>query len=883
MTPFEVIAGHAYHSKLCEYACPVMVFIGDATKQKGVARWQRGIFLTKTWSNDMYLVAVGGTLRVTRAIKVLFPNWSEHIEEYRQVLTFPWQLEGNLGNRTFPIVRGEQPSALSVPGLDDEAAEDPDDAVMPPPVIEDLIPTVETSRRNTPPPRFAAVSAPASVPMTPDAVPSLGLPGPVTPGMEMDVVALLQKQLKRLKLVNQVQNDSGCLQCVLVLKRLFMWTLTQMNIFNNSMSMQFHFLMNFQMQTWNTAGILVTMHVITDHAGYLGELGSQLSAKFVRAWRKKTRKVLNEAGQVISESPGWLRRSRLVAREYNWMDIRDDVYSPSSSSPIVKLLPALALSDGFNDNCVIGTLDIADAFLQVSQPVPRVGKLGKHDFIILKCLPGQRDASKLWYLHFVETLKKRFGAEVCTEQPCVLKVGRKAAMILHVDDLLFMGDETELWYLHFVDDLEFKLSSTVVSRERGGSFEFLKRLHVVDAGYSQITVFPEAKHVCRLRHIRGRLLWLQEKVGSNEMSIKQVKTAYNIADLNTKALNKDRHLCLLYLLGFVSNDEHVGELEYSRMEAKEMLKQQIRVIRETVEDKTQPMSCSRSNRFAKQMLRVLSVCSVLGTADGKMFFDFAFFNVSFAKALSWWHVVSPMQSVLMLGFFFMLVAVISMIPRHAHESEPDPEQPEDSGQAEVVGEPSSEPPPSRYPMGEKPLGCKFAGVFSDPMFRCEGVLTWMCHRVEQCIARDNKPILNTMRKNELVQMMNLCMDGLSQQEAENLKDSMVAMSDLSDDELSPTYRASEETVRTHIAQAFQAYQVGMQMFGHLRRPARRDAEGDESEEETAEQRYYRYVRADYDNVSDPGEWMEIHGIEMQENELEESDEESPEARRRRYL
>ena len=156
---------------------------------------------------------------------------------------------------------------------------------------------------------------------------------------------------------------------------------------------------------------------------------------------KKTRKTTDAEGNVTSETQGWLRRSRLVAREYNWLDVRDDVYSPSSNSAIVKLLPALALTNGFNNNCVLGTLDIGDAFLQVSQPMPRVVRLGKSDFIILRCLPGQRDASKLWYNHFVETLKSKFGAEVCTEQPCVLKVKTLAAMVLHVDDVLFMGDE----------------------------------------------------------------------------------------------------------------------------------------------------------------------------------------------------------------------------------------------------------------------------------------------------------------------------------------------------------------------------------------------------------------------------------------------------------
>ena len=53
-TPFELISGHTYNSKLCAYGCPVMVFVGDATQQKGDAKWQRGFFLTKTLSNDMF-------------------------------------------------------------------------------------------------------------------------------------------------------------------------------------------------------------------------------------------------------------------------------------------------------------------------------------------------------------------------------------------------------------------------------------------------------------------------------------------------------------------------------------------------------------------------------------------------------------------------------------------------------------------------------------------------------------------------------------------------------------------------------------------------------------------------------------------------------------
>ena len=251
---------------------------------------------------------------------------------------------------------------------------------------------------------------------------------------------------------------------------------------------------------------LFGMKVIANRADFTGELGTPLSAKFVRSWRKKTRKQCDSAGKVIGETQGWLRRSRLVAREYNWMDIREDVYSPSSSSSIVNLLPSLCMSDGFNTNCILGTLDIGDAFLQVDQPIPRVVRLGDRDFVIQKCLPGQREASKLWYLHFVKVLKEKFNAEVCKEQPCILRVGRKLAMLLHVDDVLFLGDEK--WIEEtFLPELrkDFKVSSTVVNFEKGGSFEFLKRYHVIEPFYSEITVHPEEKHIHSMFERYGKL------------------------------------------------------------------------------------------------------------------------------------------------------------------------------------------------------------------------------------------------------------------------------------------------------------------------------------------------------------------------------------------
>lgn len=141
------------------------------------------------------------------------------------------------------------------------------------------------------------------------------------------------------------------------------------------------------------------MGVITTVDKYDGQLDLALSAKMVRTWKKKTIVEVGQAG--LSRSyPAWMRRSRLVGRDLNFLSYKEDVFSLASSSSAVKLLPSLALSDGFIKDAVLATVDVSGAFLQVPQPFPRKVYLDGQDFIILKCLPGQRDASRLWYFFF---------------------------------------------------------------------------------------------------------------------------------------------------------------------------------------------------------------------------------------------------------------------------------------------------------------------------------------------------------------------------------------------------------------------------------------------------------------------------------------------------
>ncbi len=361
-------------------------------------------------------------------------------------------------------------------------------------------------------------------------------------------------------------------------------------------------------------------NAITTTDGYSGKLDIPLSAKMVRTWGKKTKTEIDENGVATSQLM-WTRRSRLVGRDCNFLEYREDVYSRASSSSVVKLLPCMALSDGFVKDGVIATLDVSDAFLQVPQPIPRKISLDGCEYIILKCLPGQRDASRLWYSYFVERLSTRVSVEVCPEQPCILTCGSDGVLLLHVDDVLIHGSEQwisgtlipglekEFKSTHTTGSVHLMNGIIIHSTSRSQKCISLSSteaewyaalsgvcdayyLHIVefvtDGNCNILTLHTDNRAVRmlslkfgvgRLRRIRGRMLWLQERMASHELDIQQVPTLQNIADLNTKGHSKNRFLALLYMFGFVtSKGDHAGENEFAKQQAKETMKKHVKLV-----------------------------------------------------------------------------------------------------------------------------------------------------------------------------------------------------------------------------------------------------------------------------------------------------------------
>ena len=78
-----------------------------------------------------------------------------------------------------------------------------------------------------------------------------------------------------------------------------------------------------------------------------------LSSKYVRSWRLK----------VLNGEKKWLRRSRLVAREFAHLDPdRQHLFAPTTTQCMLRIVPALFIRN-FGDNWALLSLDVSDAFL----------------------------------------------------------------------------------------------------------------------------------------------------------------------------------------------------------------------------------------------------------------------------------------------------------------------------------------------------------------------------------------------------------------------------------------------------------------------------------------------------------------------------------------
>lgn len=225
---------------------------------------------------------------------------------------------------------------------------------------------------------------------------------------------------------------------------------------------------------------LLKMEVITMALEKDSGIKRMLTTKMVRDWRLKDYVEPSDG----SSSKKWLRRSRLVAREYATTK-RDYVFSPASSSHLLRLLPVIYLmrvgeivesQQGKQDDVMIGSMDIKDAFLQVKQEEPLRIVVETGEFIVHKNLPGQRLGAKAWFDHISNFLKEKGDFKSCDLNPCLLR-NDLAMLLIHVDDIMITGSS---YYIEkvFVPMIKEKFETSLSFMKcEGDEISFLKRTY----------------------------------------------------------------------------------------------------------------------------------------------------------------------------------------------------------------------------------------------------------------------------------------------------------------------------------------------------------------------------------------------------------------------
>ena len=212
---------------------------------------------------------------------------------------------------------------------------------------------------------------------------------------------------------------------------------------------------------------------------------SKLTTKMVRDWRRR---------------PNWVRRSRLVGREYrSWEPWRAELFAPSSSLAVVHSVMAWALARGLE----VCTLDVKDAYLNCEQKQPVIvevdsrlmgGNEGMMTFILERLLPGQRIAASEWF-QFMTDLLGQAGLENFGKEPTLFRAKGhdECALVLHADDGILAA--TNATRKKIIKKLGEKVVVQVSDplAEVGESVEFLKRKYSLeDQG---IVMFSGDKHL----------------------------------------------------------------------------------------------------------------------------------------------------------------------------------------------------------------------------------------------------------------------------------------------------------------------------------------------------------------------------------------------------
>ena len=108
--------------------------------------------------------------------------------------------------------------------------------------------------------------------------------------------------------------------------------------------------------------------------------------------------------------------------------------------------------------------------------------------------------------------------------------------------------------------------------------------HVQYTDSSSARQLASRQGVGKVRHLSGKILWVQEKVNEGTVNLRQVPTIWNVADIGTKCLNQQRMMVLMHETGlvYIPTGEPVGTEEHQRQSEKTGNQRQLQKITKAI-------------------------------------------------------------------------------------------------------------------------------------------------------------------------------------------------------------------------------------------------------------------------------------------------------------
>ena len=96
--------------------------------------------------------------------------------------------------------------------------------------------------------------------------------------------------------------------------------------------------------------------------------------------------------------------------------------------------------------------------------------------------------------------------------------------------------------------------------------------HVIYTDSSSARQLASRQGSGQVRHLSRKVLWIQEKTADGDIDLRQVPTAFNVADLGTKVLSRQRLFYLLHEIGlvYITDYSTVGADEFAMQQEKHL-------------------------------------------------------------------------------------------------------------------------------------------------------------------------------------------------------------------------------------------------------------------------------------------------------------------------